>query len=103
MANYNERLSFKIPHTPIWASMAVFEDTEKALIKHPYEFKTSMKRPYTFVAVRNQQAFTPDGIPVSTSCNCCALFWPMPRHPNRISCLNLSANGSMGLQISGDS
>ena len=40
MANYNERLNFKIRHMPIWASIKVFEDTEKASIRHQYEIKT---------------------------------------------------------------
>ena len=49
MANYNESLSFQIPHTPIWASMKVFEDTEKALIRHQYDLETFMKRLFTFL------------------------------------------------------
>ena len=52
IANYNERLSFKIRHMPIWASIKAFEDTEKALIGINTRSKT-----------QHQQAFIPDGTP----------------------------------------
>ena len=35
---------------PYWASIKVFEDAEKASLRHQYEIKTS-----------DQQAFIPDG------------------------------------------
>ena len=41
MANYNERLCIKTRHMPIWVLIKVFEDAEKASIRHQYKIKTS--------------------------------------------------------------
>ena len=60
----NKRLSFDIPHTPIWASMKVFKNTENASIRHQYEFETSYEMfCFSFFAAWHRQAFIPDGTP----------------------------------------
>ena len=42
-AHPNKVLTFKIQHTSIWASMKLFEDTEKASIRHWYKFQIYLK------------------------------------------------------------
>ena len=61
MAYYNKRMKFKILHMHIWASMKVFEDTEKASLRHQYEFETSIKLLFDIFVAWHQQAFIPDG------------------------------------------
>ena len=39
MANYIKRLYLKIWNMPIWASIKLFEDAEKASIRNQYEIK----------------------------------------------------------------
>ena len=43
--------------------MKVLDDTEKASIRHQYEFETLMYQLFKFVEAQHRQAFIPDGTP----------------------------------------